>query len=548
MCSAPNRDFQFLVTQLLRDKADMSVFVQNEAGVAGNINLLEDHDRQLQRFPDRIRVEESPTEKPEDKWYNIARYDVIIAFDVDWTLMTTEQIEMLRTWVDLQAGGLLFMAGHIHTKHLARPDVEDKFRPLNAILPVVPGDPDLAAAKRTANLPWRLDFENLGGDLDFMKLDDTQANVEVGWERFFTGRDDKDEKARVLRGFYNYFPVRELKAVATPVARFPDPNAIKMPDGKAPPWMATMQYGQGKTMWVGSPELWRLRQYRDDYYERFWTKLIRYMGSGSRRKQTQRGRILMTKEVPVGGYIRVTSQLLDASLGFVPANADPKITLRPVELDKYPPEIDKLQGEAQIAAAKAKYHARYAYDYRMTAKKGAEAWAGYFQRAQLAAGDKFPTGIWRAEVEIPGSAETLKQKFNVRQSNPELDVTRPDFNALYRMATPLTDVAGRVADPTLSAALQRAAAAGPEGKRLAFKFGDDESLKLIPDCIKQDAKTIRNKGKVEDYWDRGVTLPKWATQWLTGPTDRPMRIGYMLLLCGTLLTAEWLTRKLLKLA
>ena len=65
------------------------------------------------------------------------------------------------------------MAGHIHTKHLARPDDEDKFRPLIDILPVLPGDPDLAAAKRTANLPWRLEFENLGGDLDFMKLDDT---------------------------------------------------------------------------------------------------------------------------------------------------------------------------------------------------------------------------------------------------------------------------------------------------------------------------------------------------------------------------------------
>ncbi|WP_020475495.1 vWA domain-containing protein [Zavarzinella formosa] len=548
MCSAPNRDFQFLITQLLRDKADLSVFVQNEAGTAGKINLLEDGERQLQHFPDRIRVEESPTETPAEKWYNIARYDVIIAFDIDWTQLTTEQIDMLRTWVELQAGGLLFMAGHIHTKHLARPDAGDKFQALNTILPVVPGDPDLAAAKRTADKPWRLEFENLGGDLDFMKIDDSIPNIETGWERFFTGRDEKDEKARVLRGFYNYFPIRELKPVATPVARFPDPNAIKMPDGKAPPWMATMQYGQGKTMWIGSPEIWRLRQFRDDYFERFWTKLIRYMGSGSRRKQTQRGRILMTKEVPVGGYIRVTSQLLDPSLGFMPANSDPKISFKPVELDKYPPEIEKLQGENQIAAAKAKYHAKYSYEYRMNAKKGAEAWQGYFQRSQLASSEKFPTGIWRAEVEIPSSAETLKQKFNIRQSNPELDVTRPDFNALYRMATPVSEIVGRLPDETLVASLQKATAGGPEGKRLAFKFGDEESLKLIPDCIKQDAKTIRNKGKVDDYWDKGFALPSWMTTWLTGPTDRPMRVGYMLLLCGTLLSVEWLTRKLLKLA
>lgn len=548
MCSAPNRDFQFLVTQLLRDKADLSVFVQNEAGKDGKINLLEDAERQLTKFPDRIRVEESPTEKPEDKWYNIARYDVIIAFDIDWSQLTAEQIEMVRTWVDIQAGGLLFVAGHIHTKHLARPDADDKFQPLAKILPVVPGDPDLAAAKRTADKPWRLEFENLGGDLDFMKIDDSTPNVEVGWERFFTGRDEKDDKARVLRGIYNYFPLREYKSVATPVARFPDPNAIKMPDGKSPPWMVTMQYGQGKTMWIGSPEIWRLRQFRDDYYERFWTKLIRYMGSGSRRKQTQRGRILMTKEVPVGGYIRVTSQLLDASLGFLPQNSEPKITFRPVELDKYPPEIEKLTGEAQIAAAKAKYHSRFVYDYRMGAKKGAEAWQGYFQRSQLAAGDKFPTGVWRAEVEIPSSSETLKQKFNIRQSNPELDITRPDFAALYKMASPLSEVSSRVTDQAMSAKLQQATAGGPEGKRLTFKFGDDESLKIIPECIKQDAKTIRNKGKVDDYWDKGIELPSWMTRWLTGPTDRPMRVGYMLLFCVTLLSIEWLARKLLKLA
>ena len=42
--------------------------------------------------------------------------------------------------------------------------------------------------------------------------------------------------------------------MTTPIARFPDPNAIKMPDGKAPPWLCVMQYGQGRTAWIGSPQ------------------------------------------------------------------------------------------------------------------------------------------------------------------------------------------------------------------------------------------------------------------------------------------------------
>jgi hypothetical protein len=543
MCSAPNRDVQFLITQLIRDKADVSLFVQNTGGEKGEINLLDEKERQLTHFPDRLTVEENMAEDPATKWYDLGRYDVIIAFDADWDELTGEQTKMIQRWVDLQAGGLAFVAGHIHTKHLARPSDEDKFRPLLDILPVMPGDPDLAAAKRTANMPWRLEFENLGGDLDFMKLDDAQQKVETGWELFFTGREERDDKARMLRGFFNYFPLRDIKPVTTPIARFPDPNAIKMPDGKAPPWLCVMQYGQGRTAWIGSPEIWRLRQYKDEYFERFWTKFTRYLAAGSRRKQTRRGRILMSPIVPTGGYIRVTAQLLDPSLQPVDPKTEPKMTLRPLDLEKYPVEIEKLTGDEAIRQAKEKYHQKFTYEYRMASKKGPEKFEGYFQRAQLAAAEKFPPGSWRVDVEIPSSTDTLKYKFLIRQSNPELDNTRPNLKDLYQIATPLADMP--VSDAALSANLQKSTTAGAEGKRLAFRFGDDEALKLIPDCMKPDVKTARNRGAVEDYWDKGVELPHFLTGWYS---EKPQRLGAMLLICVGLLSVEWLTRKLLKLA
>jgi hypothetical protein len=545
MCSAPNRDVQFLITQLLRDKADMSLLIQNAGGTEGKINLLEEKERQLTHFPDveRFRVEDVPNENPDTKWYNLARYDVIIAFDVDWDQLTAEQTKMIKTWVDLQAGGLLFVAGHIHTHHLSRPTGDDKFEPLIDILPVLPGDPFLAAAKRTANQPWPLEFENIGGDLDFMKLDDSHQNVETAWNMFFTGREEKDEKARILRGFFNYFPLRDMKPVATPVARFPDPNAIKMPDGKSPPWMAVMQYGQGRTAWIGSPEIWRLRQYKDEYFERFWTKFIRYLGAGSRRKVTRRGRILMSQVVPVGGYIRPNVQELDASLQPLDPKSEPKIVFRPVELEKYPAEIEALKGDDTIAKAKEKYHAKFTHEFRMTAKKGPDKWEGYFQKTVLASAEKFPPGSWRAEAEIPSSTEVLKYKFLIRQSNPELDVTRPDLKALYQIASPLSEM--QVSDAALAADLKKRTATGNEGNRLAFRFGDEDSLRLIPDCFKTDRKTFRNRGAVEDYWDKGVTLPHFLTGWFS---EKPQRLGIGLLLCVGLLSIEWLTRKLLKLA
>lgn len=543
VCSAPNRDVQFLITQLIRDKADVSLYVQNAGGQKGEINLLDEKERQLTRFPDKINIDENPAEKAEDKWYNIARYDVIIAFDLDWTELTADQTQMVKAWVDLYAGGLLFVAGHIYTKHLARPEENDKFRPLIDILPVLPGDPDLAAAKRTADKPWRLDFENLGGDLDFMKLDDAHAKPETGWELFFTGREERDEKATVRRGFYNYFPVREMKPVATPIARFPDPNAIKMPDGKAPPWLCVMQYGQGRTAWVGSPEVWRLRQFKDEYFERFWTKFTRYLAAGSRRKQSRRGRLLVSSVVPQGGYLRPNAELLNPDLKPVEEKFEPKMVVRPVELDKYPPEIEKLVGDEAIRAAKEKYHEKFTYESKLAGKKGQ---AGWFTRSVLVQPEKYPTGTWRADVEIPSSTDTLKQKFAIRQSNPELDVTRPDVKALYQMASPAADVVVQLPDKDLAGKLQSAAASGADGKRLAFKFGDDESLKLIPQCFKTDTKVARNRGAVEDYWDKGVTLPLAMTSWYS--PDKPQKLAFGLLICVGLLSAEWLTRKLLKLA
>ena len=119
-----------------------------------------------------------------------------------------------------------------------------------------------------------------------------------------------------------------------------------MPDGKAPPWLCVMQYGQGRTAWVGSPEIWRLRQYKDEYFERFWTKFTRYLAAGSRRKQTRRGRILMSPDGPdrrLHPRRRLSSSARTSSRWT--RRFEPKITFRPLELEKYPTEIEKLTGD-----------------------------------------------------------------------------------------------------------------------------------------------------------------------------------------------------------
>ena len=68
---------------------------------------------------------------------------------------------------------------------------------------------------------------------------------------------------------------------------------------------------------------------------------------------------------------------------------------------------------------------------------------------------------------------------------------------------------------------------------------------MIPACVKGEERNFRNRGPVKDLWDEGMTLPAAATSWLSGG---PVTVGYVLLAIVGVLSLEWLTRKLLRLA
>jgi hypothetical protein len=66
------------------------------------------------------------------------------------------------------------------------------------------------------------------------------------------------------------------------LATFRDPRArIAAADDKFQdlPYLVTMRYGKGRTVYLGSGETWRLRQFRASFHERFWTQLTRYAAS-----------------------------------------------------------------------------------------------------------------------------------------------------------------------------------------------------------------------------------------------------------------------------
>lgn len=607
---AATRDFQFLRTLFVREvdqrRADLSICLQTQRpGLVMDVP----QDQLLKHFPTRLGGD--APEKPEERYYNLARYDLIVAFDPDWTQLTPEQLNILEQWVRLHAGGLVLIAGPIHTTKMARPGpIREQLRQLLDLYPVYLKDStllNLGASERGNTIPHRLLFGNVTPDMDFLKLDDEGKDLLAGWEEFFTGKPKPEPGAKVENGFYSYYPARSLKPSAIAVANFGDPRADTLEDGKPQPFLVTMPYGGGKVVYLSSGETFRLRTHRETYHERFWTKLGRYAGAGTLSRLSKHGVIVMSREFTAGQMVRMEAQLFGRDMQPLAANLSPKLELKPPAGVTMPMSVP----------------------LRAKPSAGAE-WNGWFQGAFRV----MQPGDYRLELSVPETGDVLQGKFTVKESDPEMDNTQPDFSYLYQLAGSLTEVDGRLdataqrnLDDTLRATAAKhlglsdsTGADTAKGREALRLFFDLDSAHLIPSFIKSDSRTHRNKGRMEDLWDKGwiidakelqefvrvtrmaalalglllvvctgivwlfdkplrrwiltaaivflVQVPIWVvtrlpTDWvlpsgraadgsivpIAGPADeRVLILAFVLLGVVALLSLEWMTRKLLKLA
>jgi hypothetical protein len=95
------------------------------------------------------------------------------------------------------------------------------------------------------------------------------------------------------------------------LARFTDPRSQN--EYGFPILLAQQFYGQGRSLYLGSPEVWRLRAVNDADYDRFWVKLLREVGQGRTKRGTKRGVLLPeSRKLLLGQTARVRTRLLDA--------------------------------------------------------------------------------------------------------------------------------------------------------------------------------------------------------------------------------------------
>jgi hypothetical protein len=580
--SGATREYQFLRTILYREMLEkrMEMCICLQTGREDHMDQDVEPDRLLGDFPDRI----GPNE-PGKKFMSLSDYDVVVCFDPDWDKLTVRQMNNLKEWVGDHAGGVIFVAGPVFSFRLARAGGHDISGVLS-IYPVVLQDNRLhninvGKLGHDSTRPYAINFTPstlLAKRFDFLKLDEEGDSPVAGWGKFFWNNEKykaaPDERPK--KGFYSYYPVERLKPNSEVAATFAGPKEARINGGKdEQPFIVSMQFGSGKTLYLGSGEFWRLRT-MEGFHERLWIKMARYVAAGATQRKRY-GEMYMSRSVPVG-VVNFEAQVKGKDL--LPLARDLRPTVLVRRVDKGKDEKAPLQ------------------KFDLQPKPTDGPWKGYFS-GQIHM--KEP-GEYEFQLPIPNTSESLRQNLIVRKPNPELDNVRTNFGYLYQLASD--------AGPTLrklpgesSKELERALqipsdveqGEGQASRRLFFPLGSADAVAKALVQVQPKTETIR--GRFEDLWDTGFgtdwLVPIWAAalillggvmlvgvfilmmlrQWIGAliffaicflvtivvgimtlvmqnfmSTELPPDFSYVLMTIVSLLGIEWLARKLLRLA
>jgi hypothetical protein len=436
VAGGPMRDYQFAKNALYRHKSfEVDVWLQT-----GEPGISQDATQLLYEFP-------STREE-------LFKYDVVLCFDPDWSLIPEEGRGMLEEWVTDFGGGVVLVAGDVYTPQLAAvdPEREPGYQSIFNLYPVVLEEIGLSLSRpQQSKKVYPLGLTQAGQAADFLQLTDDPATAPEVWEEF--------------PGVYRCYPTRAQKGGATVYAEFTDP----LSRGRAGPpvLLAGQRYGLGAGMYLGSPEVWRLRALDETYYDRFWVKLVRKAAEGRLKRGLERAVLLLEgRDYEIGQTIPVRARVVDVNYQPLPDAAIVLDVIDPSGAPRIPPlelEQDRNRPEEYVGVLRVTSAGRY-----------------------------------RFELTPPAPADKVAA---------EINVVVPRLEA---------------ADPLQNVALLKNLAEGTGGRYLSVEQAAADLPALLPNAGHEFLLDQR----IRELWDE-----KW-----------------MLALVGLLLAAEWLTRKVLRLA
>ncbi len=278
----PTREYQFVRNLLYRDR-DVESHVLLQTGKEGT---SQESSQLLQEFPaDRAAL---------------SQYDAILAFDVDWTSVPESSVAAMEQWVAEQAGGLMIVAGSVEMpKWVARSASGLRTQLLRSLSPVQleqRGSRLLADGRVESENAWPLKLTADGEQTEFLWLNDDPESSKKLWDSF--------------EGVFSFYAAYELKPGAKALATFGDPSAAI--DGQQPIYLASQFYGAGRVVFQGGGEMWRIRQLGDQYFDRYYTKLVRWVSQGRLLLDSDRGVLLVDREQALlGDQVIVRAVLKD---------------------------------------------------------------------------------------------------------------------------------------------------------------------------------------------------------------------------------------------
>jgi hypothetical protein len=554
--SGASREYIFLRGILSREMKEGRIefcILNQSTGKIEDVDEDVEPDRMLTDFPNTIGLN-----KGGERFMSLSDYDVIIAFDPDWTRLAPSQRKLLQKWVEENSGGIIFVAGPVYSFQLARPGGQD-FNSLLRLYPVVPKDARLhgigvgdKSLGHDPTRPYALNFTPAAKQYDFLKLDEEGVSPIAGWNGFFW-RDEKFNgdpvKERPNKGFFTYYPVDRLKPASEVIATFAGPNESRIGEKSdafkdQQPFIVGMPCGAGKSLYVSSGEFWRLRSFKDGYHQRLWIKMARYVSAGA-KAQKKYGSILMARSVPVG-KIDIEAQIKGKDLQPLPANERPSVQVRRISR-KAEEAIDPKDKDKKEAKVDDK--ANNLPTFNLQAKPADGEWQGNFY------GQITITDPGEYEFKVPvltidektglEKYEYLKQNVTVRKPNPEKDNVRTNFGYLYQLASP-SDMLLKNPNITpemrkkIESLLQVPDGQTPLGGEKASKrlFFTLETADAIADClVAVPPKSDTIKGRFEDLWDQSIS-PDWPW-WVYWPLVLTPIVIALLVAVILLIFGQW---------
>lgn len=575
IASGPLHDYQFLRALLARepDKFDVSLWLQSaQPGTVQDV----DPKRLLQKFPTDLRDRDADPN-------NLGNYDVIVAFDPDWRQVPAggspenpSPQANLRTWVEQLGGGLVLVAGPVHSFSLAR---DPGLQTIRYLYPVLLDDTagSILQIDRHAKEPFALNWDPAATGVPFLDLLDLNdpAKALEGWEIYFDVLRNPSTglaEAPAQRGFFSFFPLQDAKPGAQVLARYGDPDPkVMTPGGQRQPFFVLGKVGKGPVFFIGSPETYRLRYFSEKFHERFWTKMLRTLG----KRESARGMLVVGSRYAEGDTVTVDVDLLDANLKPLSRAeflTDLRLEARAVDASGAKPLVVFDEGLMNLVRRARAANNTATGKVGLSPAEIADEVRRLKQQPGFAAEPavvgtpgkfrfRFPAGLagkYRVDLAVPGSGEPLSGRFEVVAADPERDEPRPNHRLLHQIASPAREIqlldaskrpkfllaleqTRRAMEEESAPALARKPSLAPAAdERLYF---DLTTAPWIAECLDANPITYRTEGKTSDLWDKGITV----FAHLDNP-DVARGPSWALLLIIVLLGSEWLLRKLLRLA